>query len=113
MNKLQRELVSRATAGVVGLAFLYGGWRCVAKGMEFSEEARGRQVLAKSSSTRRSSGSGLPFMAGGVLLLIGAAIGGIAVVPTRLIDKVYRISPPETGDRGQDANRNLGPFRWM
>ena len=92
----------------MGLALLYGGWRCVAKGLSFAEESQ----TSIRSVRRGTNASGLPLMVGSVMLILGAAIGGIAVVPTGWIDKVYRISPPVTGDGDSDTNSSrLG--NWL
>lgn len=113
MSNFQRELISRATAGVVGVALLYGGWKCVAKGLAFADEMSQSGQRASVRSVRRgTNASALPLLVGGVMLIVGTAIGGIAVVPTRWIDKVYRVSPPQTSDRDTaSSSRNFS--NWV
>lgn len=114
MTTLQRELISRSAAAVLGLALIYGGWRCIAKGLDFARDSAQRESVGDVSRRARGSGLGLPIYAGVILLIVGIPIAGIAVVPTRWIEKVYRVSPPVTHEHFDgDSRRVWWPFRWL
>ena len=92
LTKLQREIISRAAMAVLGVALLYGGYRCLKTGLEFHRESREQHPGRTYRQERRSSGAGLPFMIGAVLVLLGAPFALAAVIPTAWFAKV--MGPP-------------------
>lgn len=97
MTKLQRELISRMTAALLGAALVYGGWKCLKIGLGLS------------------SGAGLLFLSGGLLLLVGLPLVLFALLPTRAIERLFPPSAPQTGDDGTDggqATRWWDLFLW-
>jgi len=77
---------------VLGLALLYGGYRCLKTGWEFRREFREEDSSATYRQTRRSSAAGLPILIGVVLVISGAPFALAAVVPTTWFAKV--MGPP-------------------
>jgi hypothetical protein len=92
MTQLQRELVSRLTAAVLGAALLYGGWWCIKTGLGFSR------------------GGGLLFLTGGLLLLVGLPLVLFGLLPTRAIERVFRPAAPKTGHDETDGG--TGSHWW-
>jgi len=88
MSKLMRELVSRLTALVGGLAMLYGGWRCLAMAVDFGADAH--------------RAAALPFMVGAILLILGFPLTLFAIVPPGLMEAVFRPAAPKSGENGVD-----------
>lgn len=96
LTPLQRTLISRATALVLGLALLYGGVRCFNKSRELRAEWRQRQAQQRRPITRfNRDSSGSPHVMLLAILLLGG--GGVvtllAVVPTRWLFRIP-VSPP-------------------
>jgi hypothetical protein len=94
LTKFQREIISRATIGVIALALLYGGWRCIAAGVEWSREFRernpDRRLKTARRSSGRSSGAGYAYLAGGLLILCGGVAGLAAVVPSETFGRIMK-----------------------
>ena len=98
MTKLQRELVSRMAALVLGLALVYGGWRCVAKAVELGE-AQQRDFGSQGRRGRGRGSGALPFyFAGGVLLLVGVPTVLFTVLPPGAVERVFRPGAPVSGE---------------
>ena len=110
MTKFQRELVSRGAAAFVAVLLLYGGWRCLSKGMALSDEAR--EAAARRSGPyagvrHRPSGAGPLYLVGTVLVLGGLPLAGFALLPTRWI---YRVFTYQHGDDERNGDRLRGVF---
>jgi hypothetical protein len=111
LTKLQREIISRAAMAVVGLALLYGGYRCFRVGREFQREFREQRPGRTYRQERRSGDGGLPIFIGVVLVISAVPFGLAAVLPTAWFAKV--MGPPNQfplhENPGSDYPR--GPWR--
>jgi hypothetical protein len=75
LTKLHREIISRATMGVVATGLVYGGVKCLLAARDFAE-------VSVSSRSGRSDGTGLPLVVGIVLVVVGAVFALAAVTPS-------------------------------
>ena len=82
LTRLQREIISRTAMAVLGLALLYGGYRCLRIGWQFQREYREQHPSQAYRQQRRSSGAGLPILIGAVLVISGAPFVLAAVLPS-------------------------------
>ena len=73
LSKLQKEIIGRAALAVIGLALLWGGWKCMAIAAEIREETRKERRDALTRRGRRTGAAGLP-MAIGIALLAGGGL---------------------------------------
>jgi len=86
MSKLSREITGRCAIAVMGLALLWGGYKCLRVGWAIQDDFNQRDTGPYPS--RRSSGSGLPIGIGIVLVLFGAPLTIAAMVPVRVFEKM-------------------------
>ena len=82
LSKLQREIISRTTMGVVGLGMLYGAYKC----LWFA------RLVSQEISARQGRVLGLPILLGIVLLILGAVFTLAAVTPTSVFARI--MGPP-------------------
>ena len=101
LTKFHREIISRATMGVVAAGLLYGGVKCLLVAREFAE------VVVPTRSGRSSGGAGLPLMAGIVLVVLGAVFGLAAVTPSTLFGRI--MGPPTNTTLWENSET---PGRW-
>jgi hypothetical protein len=92
LTRLQREIISRAAMAVLGLALLYGGYRCLKTGWQFHREYREQHPNQTSGQRPRSTGAALPFLIGVVLAISGAPFVLAAVLPSDWFAKL--MGPP-------------------
>ena len=111
LTKLQREIISRAAMAVLGLALLYGGYRCLRTGWEFQRESLDQHPTQASPQQRRSSGSLLPILIGAVLALLGTPFVLAAILPTTWFARL--MGPPNQIRLHENPNRDnpRGPWR--
>jgi hypothetical protein len=100
LSKLHREIISRSTMAVVALALLYGGYRCMRAGNEWSHAFRDQNDYASRRQVRRGSGAGYAYGAGVLLLIGGGVFGLMAVVPAETFARL--MGPPDTSRRSWD-----------
>ncbi|HEX8916418.1 MAG TPA: hypothetical protein VF796_28965 [Humisphaera sp.] len=111
MNRFQRELVSRATAGVLGAALLFGAWKVASTAAAMAAEAEQRAQETYAVRDRRASGAGHVYAVAILLSVVEVPCVVYAVTPPRVLEWLLRPSPPETGDRSvPDVDR--GAWWW-
>ena len=82
LSKLQKEIIGRAALAIIGLALLWGGWKCMAVAAEIREETRKERREAFTRRGRRMGAAGLP-MAIGIALLAGGGLFTLgAILPS-------------------------------
>jgi hypothetical protein len=106
---LTGEIIGRCALALIGLAFLWGGYKCVRTGIDIERDFNQRHS-ADLRYTRSSSGSGPPLAIGIVLLIIGAPFLTAAVVPVRVIEKLLGRQSNNTLWQNPDPGSSLG--RW-
>ena len=73
LSKLKKEIIGRAALAVIGIALLWGGWKCMAVAAEIRDETRKERREAVTRRGRRFGAAGLP-MAIGIALLAGGGL---------------------------------------
>lgn len=107
MTKFQRELISRATMVVFGLAICYGAYKCF---MAAEMIAENPAFPNADRYSRRHSGIGLPLILGCVLGLVGSVLTLLAFLPVWLMEKLFLPAPPRTHENDVPDNIH-GPWR--
>src|SRR5688500_5082087 len=81
-----REVVGRVAMAVVGLALLWGSYRCFRAGADIRRDVNER--AAARVDRPRAGGSGAPAFFGAGLALFGAPLALAAVVPIAVMEKL-------------------------
>ena len=108
MSKLSREIVGRCAMGVLGLALLFGGYKCFRVGWAINEDLTQRR--GGLYDTQQAKGTALPIMIGAVLALLGAPLAVAAVVPVSVFEKLMGRTRNTTLWDGSQGADSLG--RW-
>jgi hypothetical protein len=92
-NKLVGEVISRTTMGVVGLALLFGGFKCLSTARALWKEYEQTSSYQRPDiSPNSNSGAEVPALIGAVLVLLGGFLAFAAVVPVAVVARSVR--PP-------------------
>jgi hypothetical protein len=83
-RRLTREVIGRAALTVIAFALLWGGYKCIRTSYVIQREFNQQHT----APTRATSGSGVPFAIGVVLLVVGSPFLFAAVVPVRAVEKL-------------------------
>jgi hypothetical protein len=100
LTKLHREIISRATMGVVAAGLLYGGVKCLLAARDFAE-------ASVSPRSGRSDGTGLALLLGIVLVVLGAVFALAAITPSALFGRI--MGSPTNTTLWENAE---SPGRW-
>jgi hypothetical protein len=103
--RLTREIIGRCAIGILGLAFILGGYKCIRTSLAIQRDYDQR-AEARISGTR-SSGAGAPLALGGVLLLIGSPLLLAALVPVATMEKLLGRQTNNTLWERPDAGTSL------
>lgn len=84
-----RPIVSRVTMAVLGIALLWGAWKCFSTAAYLRDDHRQRVARGEMPRTRRStSGAHLPMLIGVALSVGGGALVLLSVLPLGVIQKI-------------------------
>lgn len=86
-----RPVVSRATMALLGVALLWGGFKCFSVAADLREDHRKRVEqgqMPRTGRTSRASGAHLPTLIGGALVTLGGGLVILAVLPLSLMQKI-------------------------
>jgi len=84
-----RPIVSRATMAVLGMALLWGAWKCFNTAAYLRDDYRKRVAQGELPRTRRNaSGAHLPMLMGAALSFGGGALVLLSVTPLGFIHKI-------------------------
>ena len=100
LSKLNREIISRATMGVVAAGLLYGGVKCLLVARALAQEW-------SASRAGRSSGATLPLLLGIALVIVGAVFALAAVTPSAVFGRI--MGPPGNTTLWENRDRD---GRW-
>lgn len=112
---LWREFVSRGALLVLGLALLYGAYRCFRLAGRFhADDVQRRERASPGDRHRRSDTSSLPFIAGVVLVIPGGILAVASLLPVSVMEKVFGGPPRNTTLWENDApdGRNASWWDW-
>ena len=85
-ESLAREVVGRAAIALMGIALLWGSYRCFRAGADIQRDVSER--AAARVDRPRAGGSGAPVFFGVVLALFGGPLALAAVVPVSVMEKL-------------------------
>ena len=116
MTEQTKTLISRGTALVMGLALLYGAYKCFATAVWLKQDYEQRVAAGEVSGPvtpqfaprrvpRDASGAGLPGFFGAILLLAALPLVVLPLLPWRWLAKLFRIpddAPPPPVRPGVD-----------
>ena len=94
LTKFQRELISRGTLVVLALLLLIGGYRCIRAGYSWQAEFDEKHPEYAGREERSTSGAGIPYAAGTVLLMGGAFLAFMGLAPSWRFARA--MGPPRT-----------------
>ena len=81
------EIIGRGALAVIGLALLWGGYKCVRTGLAIQKDFNDRNA-SRLHHTRSGGGSLAPFALGAVLVIAGAPGLTAALVPVGVMEKL-------------------------
>jgi hypothetical protein len=102
------EVIGRAALGVIALAFLWGGWKCVRTSLAIQRDYEQRSAAGASGT--RSGGSGLPMAIGIVLFVMGTPVAIATVAPVTAIEKLLGRQTNNTLWENPEPGRSLGAW---